>query len=46
MEKDIDQLQARLFGKAEDQVRGWTEGGNYVTGLELVAAGLAELLEI
>jgi ATP-dependent protease ClpP protease subunit len=46
MEKDIDTLQARLFGKAEEQVRAWTEGGHYVTGPQLVAAGLAELLEV
>jgi ATP-dependent protease ClpP protease subunit len=46
MEKDIDALQARLFGKAEEQVKGWTEGGHYVTGTQLVAAGLAEMLEV
>ncbi len=46
MEKDIDDLQARLFGGAEEQVRAWTEAGQYVTGPEMVAAGLAELLEV
>jgi len=46
MEKDIDTLQVRLFGKAEEQVRAWTDAGNYVTGPQLVAAGLAELLEV
>jgi ATP-dependent protease ClpP protease subunit len=46
MEKDIDDLQVRLFGKAEDQVRTWTAGGHYVTGPELVEAGLAQLLEV
>lgn len=46
MEKDFDSLQTRLFGAAEDQVRTWTEQGSYVTGPELVAAGLAELLEL
>jgi ATP-dependent protease ClpP protease subunit len=46
MEKDLDRLQARLFGAAEDKVREWTEGGHYVTGPELVTAGLAELLEM
>jgi ATP-dependent Clp protease, protease subunit len=46
MEKDLDDLQLRLFGKAEAQVRRWTEDGNYVTGPEIVAAGLAELLEV
>jgi ATP-dependent protease ClpP protease subunit len=46
MEKDIDDLQVRLFGKAEEQVRAWTNSGQYLTGRELAAAGLAELLEI
>jgi len=27
MEQDIDALQARLFGKAEEQVRAWTDAG-------------------
>jgi ATP-dependent protease ClpP protease subunit len=46
MEKDIDTLQVRLFGKGEEQVRAWTDGGHYVTGPQLVAAGLAELLDV
>ena len=46
MEQDIDALQARLFGKAEEQVRAWTDAGQYVTGPQLVAAGLAEILEM
>jgi len=46
MEKDIDNLQVRLFGAAEELIRTWTEGGHYVTGPQLVAAGLAQLLEV
>jgi ATP-dependent protease ClpP protease subunit len=46
MEKDIDELQVRLFGKAAEQVQAWTDGGHYVTGTQMVAAGLAELLEV
>jgi ATP-dependent protease ClpP protease subunit len=46
MERDIDQLQSRLFGKSADQLRAWTEAGCYVTGPEIVAAGLADLLEL
>lgn len=46
MEKDIDELQARLFTAAPELIRQWTDGGYYVTGPEIVAAGLAELLEI
>src|SRR5262249_20310880 len=32
MERDIDNLQVRLFGKAEEQVRAWTQAGQYMTG--------------
>ena len=46
MEKDLDALQAHLFGTAEEQIRTWTRGGYYVTGPQLVAAGLAELLPV
>jgi len=46
MEKDLDNLQAKLFGSAEDQVRTWTQGSHYVTGAQLVAAGLAEMLDL
>ena len=46
MEKDIDDLQVRLFGTAEAQVRAWTAAGQYVGGPQLVEAGLAELVEI
>lgn len=46
MEKELDNLQVRLFGAAEDQIRTWTGGGHYVTGPQLVAAGLAELLPL
>jgi ATP-dependent protease ClpP protease subunit len=46
MEKDMDKLQARLFGVAEELIRSWTEGGHYVTGQQVVEAGLAQLLEV
>ncbi len=46
MEKDIDELQVKLFGSAEQQVREWTAEGQYVTGPQIVAAGLAEMLEL
>ena len=46
LERDIDDLQVRLFGTAEEQVREWTRTGQFVTGPELVARGLAELLEL
>jgi ATP-dependent protease ClpP protease subunit len=46
MEKDIDDLQVRLFGATTAPVRAWTHEGQYVTGPQMVAAGLAELLEL
>ncbi len=46
MEKDIDDLQAKLFGTAEQQVREWTTQGRYVNGKEIADAGLAELFEV
>ena len=46
LEKGIDDLQARLFGAAEEQVRAWTAQGHYVTGPQVVAAGLAELMDL
>jgi len=46
MEHDIDDLQVRLFGLAEKQVRSWTSRGDYVTGPQIVAAGLAEMMEV
>jgi ATP-dependent protease ClpP protease subunit len=44
LEKDLDNLQIELFGQSEEQVRTWTKGSYYVTGPQLVAAGLAEML--
>jgi ATP-dependent protease ClpP protease subunit len=46
MERDIDDLQVRLFGTAEKQLREWTANGQYVTGTQLVSAGLAEMFKL
>ena len=46
MEAEIDELQGRLFAAANGQVREWTEKGEYVNGVALAEAGLAELFEI
>jgi ATP-dependent protease ClpP protease subunit len=45
LETDLDELQHKLFGAAGDKVRAWTSKGQYVTGREIAAAGLAELVE-
>lgn len=46
MERDIDALQEKLFGTGVEQLRLWTAGSHYVTGREMVEAGLAQMLEI
>jgi ATP-dependent Clp protease protease subunit len=46
LEQQIDALQRRLFGTAEKEIIEWTQTGRYVTGPELAAAGLAELIEV
>lgn len=46
MEKDIDDLQVRLFGPTSAPVRAWTHEGQYVTGAQMVTAGLAEMLDL
>src|SRR5262249_44981190 len=46
MEKDLDNLQIELFGAAQEQGRTWRRGSYYVTGPQVVAAGLAEMLPV
>ena len=46
MEKDIDELQVSCSAAAERAGREWTVEGQYVTGPQIVAAGLAEMLEL
>jgi ATP-dependent protease ClpP protease subunit len=46
LEKQLDALQARLFGVSYEQVRNWTNGSYYITGTQIAEAGLAELLEL
>jgi ATP-dependent Clp protease, protease subunit len=46
LERQIDDLQVRMFGGAEKQIRAWTAAGQYVTGQQFAEAGLAELFEI
>lgn len=46
LERHLMQLQRRLFGEGEAQVQKWTTEGRYVTGAEVAAAGLAELVEL
>lgn len=46
LEQDMDVVLARLFGIGADKIAGWMKPGRYVTGPELAAAGLAELVDL
>jgi ATP-dependent Clp protease protease subunit len=46
LEQDMDGVLARLLGVSTDKLAAWTKPGRYVTGRELAAAGLAELVEL
>lgn len=46
LEQDMDAVLARLFGVGTDKLAGWMKPGRYVTGRELAAAGLAEMVEL
>jgi len=46
LESDMDRLLARLFGIGEEQIRQWMMPGRYLSGQEMVEAGLAEMLQL
>jgi len=46
LEQDMDTLLAHLFGVAPDVMREWISPGRYVSGRELAAAGMAELVDL
>lgn len=46
LETDLDSLLEKLFGRSEHQIRDWTRPGRFVSGTELVDAGLAQLLDL
>jgi ATP-dependent Clp protease protease subunit len=46
LEDDMDRLLAELFEVNPDVVNKWIRPGRYVSGRELVDAGLAELVEL
>lgn len=46
LEQDMDTLLAHLFGVAPETMRDWINPGRYVSGRELAAAGMAELIEL
>lgn len=46
LEQDMDALLAHLFGVSADAMREWINPGRYVSGRELAAAGMAELVDL
>jgi ATP-dependent protease ClpP protease subunit len=46
LEQDMDALLAHLFGVDPELMREWINPGKYVSGRDLAAAGMAELVEL
>ena len=46
IEREMDELLIRLMAPAEDKIREWTNSDRYVSGTEMIDAGLAEELEV
>jgi ATP-dependent Clp protease protease subunit len=46
LEQDMDVLLAQLFGVDPEVMRHWINPGRYVSGRDLAAAGMAELIEL
>ena len=46
LETQMDQLLAELLGAKPETIDAWVRAGRYMTGPELAAAGMAELIEL
>ncbi|MCY2966713.1 MAG: ATP-dependent Clp protease proteolytic subunit [Planctomycetota bacterium] len=46
IEDEMDKILSDLFGKPFAEVRGWTRPGRFFTGRDVVALGLAKLLDL
>ncbi len=46
LEQDLDRLINRLFECSEEQIEKWTRPGRFVSGAELVDAGLAKMVDL
>ncbi|HTN02527.1 MAG TPA: ATP-dependent Clp protease proteolytic subunit [Planctomycetaceae bacterium] len=46
MERDQDELLARLFGCSVELITTWSRPGRFVTGADLAEAGLAKLIDL
>ena len=46
LEEDLDQLLAKLFDCDVEQLQAWTRPGRFVSGNELIEAGLARSVDL
>jgi ATP-dependent Clp protease, protease subunit len=46
LEADLDQLLARMFDTDVERLKSWTRPGRFVSGRELVEAGLASMVDL
>jgi ATP-dependent protease ClpP protease subunit len=46
LEREMDVLLAKLFGRQADLINGWIATHRYVTGREMAEAGLAQLISL
>lgn len=46
MEQDLDKLLAKFFGCPVELLTSWTRPGRFITGQELVEAGLARMVDL
>lgn len=46
LEGDVDELLARMFGVPLETLREWTRPGRFLTGREVAAAGVAQLVDL
>ncbi len=46
LEKDLDQLLARLFDLPPETIQSWTRPGRFLTGEEIARAGIARVVDL
>lgn len=46
LEGDMDDLTAKFFGVPPEKLAGWTRPGRFITGMEMIAAGLAQPIDL
>jgi ATP-dependent Clp protease protease subunit len=46
LEKDLDELLVRMFNCPTEKLAEWTRPGRFVTGVEMVDAGMAKMVDL